>query len=197
MSIAFTDIHNSSKLWDKHGQKMYKALGVHDKIIRRLAKKHGGFIVKNIGDSFMIKFRYWDDNVRFAVETQRTFPIPVNGNDMIELRIGIAVGKMYKKTIEIQNCRMVDYYGTTVNIASRMESVVSDIDGFAIYFEDPRMDEFDILDVVSDIDVVKVKFKDTCPNEKRLKMLPYECRLARELKGVGRLSAYRVFVIKN
>lgn len=197
MSIAFTDIHNSSKLWDKHGQKMYKALDVHDKIIRRLVKKHGGFIVKNIGDSFMIKFRYWDDSIRFAVETQRTFPIPVSGNDMIELRIGIAVGKMNKKTIEIQNCRMVDYFGTTVNIASRMESVVSDIGGFAVYFEDPRMDEFDIMDVVKDVDVVKVKFQNTCPSDKRLKMLPYECRLARELKGVGRLSAYSVRVIKN
>jgi len=195
MSIVFTDIHNSSKLWQKHGSKMMRALNAHDRLIRRIARHHDGFIIKSIGDSFMIKFKYWDDSILFAIETQRTFPINVSGQDVIELRIGVGVGKMNKKYNVIQDCRMVDYYGQVVNIASRMESIVADIGGIGVYFEDPRMDEYDIENLDAGIDVVKIKFKDTCPMDKRQKMLASECRLTKELKGVGRLTAYQVRII--
>lgn len=34
MSIVFTDIHNSSKLWRKYGNIMFNTLTKHDKIIK-------------------------------------------------------------------------------------------------------------------------------------------------------------------
>jgi len=197
MSILFTDIHNSSYLWNKYNDKMLKMLETHDKLVRKYADKYDGFIVKSIGDSFMIKFDNWDDSILFAIALQKEFPLIVSGHDNIDLRIGIGIGKMYKKHSMIQNCKLVDYYGPVVNIASRMESKVSKIGGFGVYFEDPRMNITDLFDLSDEISVRKIKFMDRCPSEKRKKMLANECRLSSELKGVGGLTAYSVILKLN
>jgi class 3 adenylate cyclase len=191
MSIVFTDIHNSSKLWKIYDNIMYDALAKHDKIIRYHVKKYNGLIIKNIGDAFMIHFPIWMDSIKFAINIQDIFPIPIR-HHLIELRIGIGIGQLYKKYTQIQHCKLVDYFGKTVNIASRMESKVSPINGFAVYFENPLNDAESLWNIDPDLRIKKIQFKHSCPKHKGKSILANECHISSELHGVGNLTAYSI-----
>ena len=56
LSIVFTDIKNSTVLWEASPESMLKALENHDRIMRKTIKSHGGYEVKVIGDAFMVAF---------------------------------------------------------------------------------------------------------------------------------------------
>lgn len=69
MSLVFTDVQQSTRLWDAvpgslvlliHSyivDAMSKALKIHDEILRNKLKMTGGYEVKTEGDSFMLVFR--------------------------------------------------------------------------------------------------------------------------------------------
>eukprot|EP00754_Rhynchopus_humris_P037180 Rhum_TRINITY_DN19294_c0_g1::Rhum_TRINITY_DN19294_c0_g1_i1::g.169536::m.169536/K11751/ushA; 5'-nucleotidase / UDP-sugar diphosphatase len=54
ISFVFTDIFQSSDLWDKFPTDMAEALKVHHAVIRDLIRLYEGYEVKTIGDSFMV-----------------------------------------------------------------------------------------------------------------------------------------------
>ncbi|MCA1702228.1 MAG: adenylate/guanylate cyclase domain-containing protein [Actinobacteria bacterium] len=57
MTIAFTDIENSTVLTDRLGDREWVAvLETHDELVRRLVERRGGFVVKHLGDGFMLAF---------------------------------------------------------------------------------------------------------------------------------------------
>jgi len=75
-----------------------------------------GHIVKNTGDGFLASFDSSVDALRCALEIQREVPlreISAPADRRIRLRIGLNVGEVIKEEEDI--------YGTTVNIAARLE----------------------------------------------------------------------------
>ncbi len=75
-----------------------------------------GHIVKNTGDGFLASFDSSVDALRCAVEIQREVPlreISAPADRRIRLRIGLNVGEVIEEEEDI--------YGTTVNIAARLE----------------------------------------------------------------------------
>lgn len=201
-AIVFTDIHDSSKLWRSSAAQMAKALKKHNDLVARLSKKHKGMIVKGMGDAFMIHFPNPLQSIRFALDLQTTMiskPIVVKGREM-ELRVGIGIGKPNKSTLVIQGCRVVDYFGPIVNIASRMESKVAKLDGFAFHIEKgvPARVLESVLDMLDEINshsssirrVTTIEFKEKCP--KGRKRSGSVCRRSATLHGVGNLVAYSV-----
>lgn len=137
--ILFTDIVGSSYLWNKYNKKMISIIKKHNNIINTYSKKYNGKIIKNIGDSFMILFNKnncveWA--CRFSINLQNKFTNDgiIIDKDKLKIRIGFCYGKLYKIKSNIQSCNNDDYLGNTVNVASRMESVVSPISGFAFSF---------------------------------------------------------------
>lgn len=57
MSVfMFTDIENSSRLWEKHPEVMAKALARHDLILRGQIAAHGGKVIKHLGDGVFAVF---------------------------------------------------------------------------------------------------------------------------------------------
>ena len=56
LAIVFTDIKDSTALWEASSPAMQTALQLHDDIIRRTILAHGGYEVKAIGDAFMVAF---------------------------------------------------------------------------------------------------------------------------------------------
>lgn len=138
-TIMFSDVQSSSKHWQRDPVAMNNALSEHFARIDRLAKQNGALIVKTIGDAFMFAFD-GDDRLARAIDMAREMqrdlllrPIVV-GSDrfQLRLRIGIADGPVFAKTHTIQNCTVEDYVGPSVNVASRMESKVSPVGGFAV-----------------------------------------------------------------
>ena len=132
--ILFTDIKGSCSLWNKYPRRMLKALRTHDSEIRKCSRKFGGFIIKTIGDAYMISFDDIYDGINFAIEMcllQENSPIIVGNSDKLQIRIGMSYGTVNQKRQMIQNKSLLDYFGPTVNSASRMESKISPVKGFA------------------------------------------------------------------
>lgn len=195
-AILFTDIKSSSILWRKFPEEMYKGLKTHDRRIKKAVEDNDGMIVKSIGDSFMAYFGNALDAVNAALKILKAKPIQV-GTMIMHLRMGIASGNLKQRSYELQGCDLVDYFGHTVNVAARLESNVSDLDGFAISFLDTK--EGNMPDIIAlaikkakGFKIKEVVYKDRCPRSKSLKILGAECRKADELKGVGEIRAYLV-----
>jgi len=161
-AILFTDIKKSSELWRDNQNEMVKALDKHHKIIDKIVNKHNGFIVKTIGDSFMCHFDKLSNSIKAAIEIQKDSkknPIKV-GNKLLKIRIGICYGSMVHKDIKIQNKILKDYFGNSVNTASRLESKVSDVGGFAFTYIGNIDEENEIKNLIKNLKVDIIKYKD-------------------------------------
>lgn len=56
LALVFTDIKNSTLLWDSYPAPMRSAIKIHNNIMRRQLRISGGYEVKTEGDAFMVAF---------------------------------------------------------------------------------------------------------------------------------------------
>ena len=135
VTILFSDIRNSSKLWTSHPKRMSKALDRLLIAMQKISQRFQGMIVKTIGDAFMLAFRgpeHLQRALLAAYEIQQLV-LPVRAPEaMIKQRIGISSGEVDVKKATVQGCVIEDVFGTVVNAASRMESKISPVGGFAV-----------------------------------------------------------------
>lgn len=108
--MAFTDIVSSAALTNKLGNHEMDLLRrKHFTWAGELVKRHGGCIVKTIGDSVMAVFRAAADALDFSLAIHEE-----PGDRRLQVRAGIHVGPV---TVDDG-----DVYGTTVNYAARVVS---------------------------------------------------------------------------
>eukprot|EP01061_Rhynchopus_euleeides_P016717 TRINITY_DN2802_c0_g1_i8.p1 TRINITY_DN2802_c0_g1~~TRINITY_DN2802_c0_g1_i8.p1 ORF type:complete len:1134 (+),score=359.80 TRINITY_DN2802_c0_g1_i8:39-3440(+) len=126
VAVMFTDIQGSTQLWKRSAADMNTALEQHNQIIRDVYRQHDGYEVKTIGDSFMLTFQDTVSAVRVALEIQHRFKqaswperlrLPEAG---LVVRIGINCGNVIVEENPITG--RVDYRGSTINMASRLEA---------------------------------------------------------------------------
>ena len=141
-TIVFTDIQASTALWAALPQVMSKALDVHHALIRRLIPKYKGYEVKTIGDAFMIAFCKASDALDFAYDLQHQlllcdWPPEIDAQYRKMLNEGNASSVMQFHGLRVrvvahsglaeirfdEQTQGYDYYGTVVNLASRVEKV--------------------------------------------------------------------------
>jgi adenylate cyclase len=117
--VMFTDIHGSTAYFEKHGD-VAGLLLVHEcnGMIRRVVEKHGGRLIKTIGDGSMATFDDCARAVAGAVEMQTTLA-DMNTLRRPEEQAAIRIGVHYGTGIVKSN----DVFGDVVNMASRVESV--------------------------------------------------------------------------
>ena len=177
-AIMFTDVKSSSKLWAAHPKEMLKLLTKHEKVIREYTKKYRGEILKTIGDAVMVSFGSLEHAVRCCIEIQTNLknkPIKFkNSADQIQIRIGLAYGPIQVKRIEIQGHKLKDIFGTTVNLASRMESKVSLVGGFGILADRLPKKILDVIRANCSL-VTEVNFKFKCDPVERSARLMSSC----------------------
>lgn len=140
-AMLFTDVVGSSKMWSDDPQTMSIQLDKHFKVMDNLARKYGGFVVKTIGDAFMIYFSKSENSLEKAVD----FAVEVLKTEELPLRIGICSGNLTAKKCKIQNVELVDFFGDVVNTASRMESKVAEAGGVAFTSVDNIEDQVESL----------------------------------------------------
>lgn len=141
LSIVFTDIKNSTTLWEMHPSAMRSAIKLHNEVMRRQLRRIGGYEVKTEGDAFMVSFPTATSALLwcFAVQLQlldvawpsevlsSLFGQPVYDKDNglvfrgLSVRMGIHFGDCVSETDPVT--RRMDYFGSMVNKASRISSV--------------------------------------------------------------------------
>ena len=111
VTFLFTDIADSTPLWEKFPEAMKPALAAHDSILKEAVEAHHGLIVKTTGDGVHAVFTTAIDAINTAVSSQRDLqslrsPVPLKS------RMGIHTGEA--------ELRDGDYFGQTLNRAARI-----------------------------------------------------------------------------
>ena len=201
-SIMFTDVVGSSKLWADNPDMMRVKLDDHFKSINDLAKKWNGFVVKTIGDAFMVYFDEGDNSLLRSINCAIEF---IKSEDL-PLRVGICCGEMDEKQYVLQNVNLRDFFGNVVNTASRMESKVADTNGISFSYVDDISDkESELIKKLTDkYSVERIEYSDDCSSDKEnlgkrsSRLLTDihidQCRSSQELKGVKELTAYKLII---
>ncbi|MEX0719905.1 MAG: adenylate/guanylate cyclase domain-containing protein [Balneolaceae bacterium] len=123
VTMLFTDLMNSTELYVQEGDE--SAIGrvmSHFKIIQQIVAEERGGIVKTIGDSVMAVFREPASALKAVQRIQQIFTTSTAMGDSFKLKAGIHFGDCTAVNL---NGR-IDYFGTTVNIASRLVDVASE-----------------------------------------------------------------------
>lgn len=118
ITFLFTDMQDSSRLWEQYPDAMQRALKRHDEIIESLSGLHHGQVVRprGEGDSRFVVFRRALDGVKAAAAIQQALHNE-NWPDGIPLlvRMGIHTGE--------GQYRDGDYYGAAVNRGARLRGI--------------------------------------------------------------------------
>ncbi|KAF0972085.1 hypothetical protein FDP41_009781 [Naegleria fowleri] len=141
--IVFTHIHNAPLLWTLGLDVMKKVMNIHNRVVRENIKKYKGYEVKTHLDCFMIAFQCPFDAVACCMAIQKellscewttdmmAFPDmqEVVWNEQViykgpRVRMGVHFGYDIEAQYDSRTKRF-DYFGTTVNKASRIEKVSS------------------------------------------------------------------------
>ncbi len=115
VTILFSDIEDSSRLYEKYGDlRAHEAIHLHNEIFRRQIAAHGGQEIKSLGDGFMIVFSSAHQAVRCAIALQKAFATYRDCHpDMpLQVRIGLHVGEAISNSS--------DLFGRAVNFAARV-----------------------------------------------------------------------------
>jgi predicted ATPase/class 3 adenylate cyclase/DNA-binding SARP family transcriptional activator len=115
VTLLFTDIEGSSRLWEQHPAAMSEALGRHDELVRKTIGDHSGHVFKTVGDAFCAAFTTASDAVMAAASVQRViWDEPWPEQCEIRVRIALHTGECVE--------RSGDYFGPTVNRIARLVS---------------------------------------------------------------------------
>ena len=129
VTFLFTDIENSTPLWEKYPEEMKSALAKHDSILKEAVEVNNGQIVKTMGDGIHAVFPTVIDAINASIDMQHVLqtseffanhPGEVmgwtnNSKVSVRVRIGLHTGEA--------ELRDGDYYGGTLNRVARIMSV--------------------------------------------------------------------------
>ena len=120
LTVLFTDLRNSTQLYREIGDATaFGRVMNHFDVLRKEIAEHDGAIVKTIGDAVMAVFRSADDALNAMLKAQHTLAKPPEGTMPLTLKAGLHTGPCIAVTL---NDRL-DYFGSTVNMAARLEGL--------------------------------------------------------------------------
>lgn len=138
LTVLFTDLRDSTRLYREIGDATaFGRVMNHFDVLRKAIAEHDGAIVKTIGDAVMAVFRSASDALSAMLEAQRSLAEPAEGTMPLKLKAGLHTGPCIAVTL---NDRL-DYFGSTVNMAARLEglSTGSDVIISRAVYDDPKV----------------------------------------------------------
>lgn len=117
LTLMFTDLFDSTKLYHQEGDS--EALGQvieHFDVLQKAVAKEDGALVKTIGDSIMAVFSNPAQALNAFVNAQRT----IAGDKRFGTSLKLKAGIHYGSCVAVNLNNRIDYFGSTVNIASRL-----------------------------------------------------------------------------
>jgi class 3 adenylate cyclase len=139
LTFLFTDLKGSTELYERVGDlAAFDLVRAHFGVLQEIVAAEAGAVVKTIGDAVMATFPTPDRALAAALrmrDAMRDLNTQRRGEDLL-LKIGIHEGPCLAVTLNDRQ----DYFGQTVNIASRVQHLaVSDaIFATGSVVEDPQ-----------------------------------------------------------
>ncbi|MBK7792912.1 MAG: tetratricopeptide repeat protein [Betaproteobacteria bacterium] len=115
VTLLFTDIEGSTRLWEQQGPAMGAALARHDELLRRSIGAHGGHVFKTVGDAFCAAFHTAADGLAAALDAQRALHVE-RWAESVQLRVRMA---LHIGAVEMRDG---DYFGAPLNRVARLLS---------------------------------------------------------------------------
>lgn len=145
LTIIFTDLRGSTRLYREIGDApAFGAVMSHFDILRAAVDEEEGALVKTLGDAIMAVFRRPASALRAMLKAQHRLSHPPDGTRPFLLKVGMHTGHC----IAVNMNGRLDYFGSNVNIAARLEplsngtdiiisSTVRDDPRIAVLLDDP------------------------------------------------------------
>jgi class 3 adenylate cyclase len=122
LTFLFTDLKGSTELYERVGDLVaFDLVRAHFRVLLEIVAAEAGAVVKTIGDAVMATFPTPDRAVKAALrmrEAMRELNTEYGRDDLL-LKIGIHEGPCLAVTLDERQ----DYFGQTVNIASRVQNL--------------------------------------------------------------------------
>lgn len=118
LTVLFTDLRDSTRLYREIGDA--PAFGLvrnHFDVLHDTIAAEDGAIVKTIGDAVMAVFRRPVSALRAMMKAQHILANPVGGERPLQLKAAVHAGHSIAVTLN----ERLDYFGTNINIAARLE----------------------------------------------------------------------------
>ncbi|MBX9455726.1 MAG: adenylate/guanylate cyclase domain-containing protein [Rhizobium sp.] len=145
LTFLFTDLRGSTELYERVGDlAAFELVQSHFAVLNDIVAAEAGAVVKTIGDAVMATFPTPDRAVAAAMRMREAM-IDLNGQDGREellLKIGIHEGPCIAVSLNDRQ----DYFGQTVNIASRVQQLATTHE---IYATEPVLGDARALGLLS------------------------------------------------
>jgi len=115
-TFLFTDIEDSTRLWEQEPERMRPALACHDALARTAVECHRGTVVKTTGDGLYAAFDQPLDAIGATLQLQQALTDSEATNGIaLRVRCGLHLGVVER--------RDNDYFGNAVNRTARIMGV--------------------------------------------------------------------------
>jgi adenylate cyclase len=121
LTFLFSDLKDSTAIYDTIGDSpAYARVRDHFDVMNRIIANWRGALVKTIGDAVMAVFPSVEDAIEASLEIQREFTAGeiALGNPALKVKLGLHRGPC----IAVNANDLLDYFGSTVNIAARVQA---------------------------------------------------------------------------
>jgi len=140
LTVLFTDLKDSTRMYREIGDATaFGRVMNHFDVLKQAIADEEGALVKTIGDAVMAVFRHPAAALRAMLHAQQRLASPPDGMRPLTLKAGLHTGPCIAVTL---NDRL-DYFGSTVNLAARLEaqSTGDDVVISATVYDDPGVRE--------------------------------------------------------
>ena len=140
LTVLFTDLKNSTRMYREIGDAIaFGHVMNHFDVLKEVIAAHNGALVKTIGDAVMAVFRQPSAALQAMLRAQEVLGDRGNKHPL-NLKAGLHVGPCIAVTLN----ERLDYFGSTVNLAARLEGQSSgqDIVISSAVYEDPEVRSF-------------------------------------------------------
>ena len=122
LTFLFTDLRGSTELYERVGDlNAFDMVRAHFQVLQEIVASEAGAVVKTIGDAVMATFPTPDRAVAAAIKMREAMRElnEKSGREDLLLKIGVHEGPCIAVTMNDRQ----DYFGQTVNIASRVQGL--------------------------------------------------------------------------
>ncbi len=122
VALLFSDLTGSTRLYSRAGDAAaFRLVHDHFDVLVSLIEKHGGTLVKTIGDAVMAAFADELDGIAASqaiLDAFAAFRASDELRQQTDIKLGVFAGPCYVVTAN----GILDYFGQTVNIAARLQA---------------------------------------------------------------------------